>query len=646
MRVTVIIVNYNVRYFLEQCLCSVEKAARRVTAEVIVVDNASSDGSRAWLEPRFPGVRFIWNDTNLGFAKANNLALTQATGDHVLFLNPDTILPEDTLERCVAFMEAHPDAGALGVRMLDGSGNFLPESKRSFPSPITSFFKLSGLASLFPRSPLFARYHLGHLDPAQDHAVEVLAGAFMFVRKKVLDLTGGFDEIFFMYGEDIDLSYRILKAGYKNYYLADPAILHFKGESTKKGSLNYVKLFYSAMSLFVRKHYGGVRAGFFHFFITLAIWFRAMMTAAGAFIRKAGLPMIDAGLILLAFWMAKYTWSHYVKPETLYSQRLLTIAFPCFTAIFLLASYYAGLYDRYEKKGRLVRATAIALVAVLTVYSLLPEELRFSRAIMVLGSFYAFLLLSLNRMLFRRWGVLTREEEETRQTLVAGTPEEYARVVRLMASAGVEDRILGRVAIGEDRQDALTTVSGLIGFIRSLPVREVIFCENGLSFSGIIRQALDMRGRVRIRITARGSGSIVGSDSKDSAGDTLSPERNFRIALPESRRGKRGIDIVSALLLLGSFPIHFLLNPHPLHLLGHAVQVLTGNRTWIGYATPATSLPKLRKGILGTHGQPNGENPGAREEGLRKLDERYARDYSVFNDMERIRKGYRRLGRA
>jgi GT2 family glycosyltransferase len=644
MRVTVIIVNYNVRHFLEQCLCSVRKAAHLVDTEVIVVDNASSDGSRAWLEPRFPEVRFIWNAQNLGFAKANNQALALATGEHVLFLNPDTILPEDALARCVAFMDAHPDAGALGTRMLDGSGSFLPESKRAFPSPLTSFFKLSGLSAIFPRSALFARYHLGHLDPMKDHSVEVLAGAFMFVRKKVLDITGGFDEVFFMYGEDIDLSYRILQAGYRNYYLTEPAIIHFKGESTRKGSMNYVRMFYNAMYLFVHKHYGGVRAGFFRFFISLAIWFRAGLSALGRFIRRIGMPVVDAALILLAFWLAKYTWQHFAKPDTVYSQRLLTIAFPCFTAIHLTASYYAGLYDRYEKKGRLLRATAIALVSVLTVYSLLPETLRFSRAIMVLGTTYAFLLLSANRLLLRRWGLLSREDKEERQTLVAGSETEFARVLRLMRLVGMEDRILGRAATGADRQEALTTVPELKEFIRSLPVREVIFCENGLSFSEIIRQASDLGGTVRIRITASGSDSIVGSDSKDAAGDTLSHDLDFRIGFPGNRRAKRAVDLLCAALAWVLFPLHFVMNRHPVGLLVHAVQVLAGKKTWIGYSTNGTGLPMLRRGVLGTHGQPVGETTGAGEEGLRKLDEIYARDHSAFGDLERIRKGYRKLG--
>lgn len=254
---TIIIVSYNVRYFLEQCLCSVGKAVRAIgenEAEVIVVDNNSKDGSINYLKNKFPSVIFISNKENIGFAKANNQALQQAKGRYVLFLNPDTILPEDIFSKTLAFLDANPKAGALGVRMIDGSGNFLKESKRGLPTAWASFCKMTGLAASFPESKYFAKYYAGHLAENKTQQVDVLPGAFMLARKDVLDELNGFDEQFFMYAEDIDLSYRILKLGYYNYYFADTSIVHFKGESTKKDA-KYVELFYKAMHQFVQKHY-------------------------------------------------------------------------------------------------------------------------------------------------------------------------------------------------------------------------------------------------------------------------------------------------------------------------------------------------------------------------------------------------------
>ena len=285
MQLSVIIVNYNVKYFLEQCLCSVQKAVQGLNAEVFVVDNASTDGSKEYLAQKFSAVQFIWSNENLGFAKANNLALQKAKGEFVLFLNPDTIVAEDSFTSCISFFQSHATAGALGVHMIDGSGNFLPESKRAFPSSAASFYKLSGLSSLFPRSKTFAHYHLGHLSAHETHEVEVLSGAFIMVRKEVLEQTGGFDESFFMYAEDIDLSYRITKAEhasgfYKNYYFSGTTIIHFKGESTQKSSATYTRRFYKAMLQFVNKYKEEFSNGLMNMLIKAAVLMSGVISGA------------------------------------------------------------------------------------------------------------------------------------------------------------------------------------------------------------------------------------------------------------------------------------------------------------------------------------------------------------------------------
>ena len=255
MQLSIIIVNYNVKYFLEHCLLSVIKACKHVDAEIFVVDNHSTDGSEQYLSNKFPTIHFQWSGENMGFGKGNNYALSFTKGDYVLFLNPDTIVPEDCFTNCLVFFENHNDCGAIGVRMIDGAGNFLKESKRSLPTPSAGFFKMIGLAEMFPSSKLFAKYYAGHLPEKENNKVDVLAGAFMMLSRNAVTLTKGFDESFFMYGEDIDLSYRIQKAGLQNYYLGDTTIIHFKGESTQKKSANYIKHFYGAMKRFVDKHY-------------------------------------------------------------------------------------------------------------------------------------------------------------------------------------------------------------------------------------------------------------------------------------------------------------------------------------------------------------------------------------------------------
>ena len=254
MKLSIVIVNYNVKYFLEQCLCSIEQAAGDIDHEVIVVDNASTDGSTEYITERFPKVKWIASKENNGFSKGNNIAFAQAKGEYILMLNPDTIVTREALEGCISFMDKHTEAGACGVYMLRTDGTFAPESRRALPTPFVAFCKMSGLSKLFPKSRTFGRYYMQYLDKNKENPIDIMSGAYMFLRHSTIKETGTLDETFFMYGEDIDLSYRILKQGYKNYFLP-LRILHYKGESTNKSSYRYVHTFYRAMLLFFKKHY-------------------------------------------------------------------------------------------------------------------------------------------------------------------------------------------------------------------------------------------------------------------------------------------------------------------------------------------------------------------------------------------------------
>jgi glycosyltransferase, group 2 family len=257
MKLSVVIVNYNVKYYLAQCLHSLYKALEGIEAEVFVVDNHSRDGSVPYLRSRFPSVHFIASSHNLGFSRGNNIALRQCTGEYVLLLNPDTVVGEEVIRSSVAFMDGHPSAGAHGVQMLDDRGRRALESRRGLPSPLVAFYKMMGLCRRFPHHEVFAHYYMGGLSWDVPGRIEVVSGAYCFLRRSALEQVGLLDEDFFMYGEDIDLSYRLLKAGYENWYLP-VQILHYKGESTQKSSFRYVHVFYDAMLVFFRKHYGGM----------------------------------------------------------------------------------------------------------------------------------------------------------------------------------------------------------------------------------------------------------------------------------------------------------------------------------------------------------------------------------------------------
>ena len=276
MELSVIIVTYNVQPYLEQCLHALQKALTGHDAEVWVVDNASADGTPDWVAANFPDIHCTRGTENIGYAKANNLPLDRVSGKYVLFLNPDTLLQEDCLDKCLAFMEAREDAGALGIRMLNGFGTFLRESKRGLPTAAASLFKMTGLADRFPKHRLLSAYYAGHLDDRTIAPVPVLPGAFLLVREKILRETGGFDERFFMFGEDIDLSYRITKAGWNNYYFPATTMIHFKGQSTDKAGKAYQQHFYGAMILFIRKYYRG----------PLAFLYRQLLQT-GVFLKKS-----------------------------------------------------------------------------------------------------------------------------------------------------------------------------------------------------------------------------------------------------------------------------------------------------------------------------------------------------------------------
>jgi len=260
---------------LEDCLFSIQKAMQIIDGEIIIVDNNSKDGIKEGLSSKFAGVKFIFNNENLGFAKACNQGSKISSGDYILFLNPDTVISETCLTECITFFKTHLDAGAVGVRMLDDQGKFLRESKRGLPSPSASFYKLFGLTTIFPGSKTIAKYYQGHLPENENNPVDVLSGAFMMIKKVVFEKVDGFDETFFMYGEDIDLSLRIIQMGFKNYYLGKVSITHLKGGSTTY-NYKYVKDFYGAMKLFVKKHYNGKSIPY-RFFLQTGIGFRKML---------------------------------------------------------------------------------------------------------------------------------------------------------------------------------------------------------------------------------------------------------------------------------------------------------------------------------------------------------------------------------
>ena len=254
MQLSVIILNYNVHYFLEQCVLSVESAIKNIDSEIIVVDNNSQDGSCAMMKQRFPNVKLIENKENSGFPKGNNIGVGQAKGEYICILNPDTVVAEDTFEKVLAFAKKQSDLGIVGTKLVDGTGNFLPESKRGIPTPWVAFTKIMGLYKIFPKSRIFGKYYAQHLSENETGKVDILVGAFMLMKRDLYNEIGGFDENCFMYSDDIDLSYTVLKKRKSNFYFNETSVVHYKGESTIKDGI-YMRRFQEAMNFFYKKHF-------------------------------------------------------------------------------------------------------------------------------------------------------------------------------------------------------------------------------------------------------------------------------------------------------------------------------------------------------------------------------------------------------
>lgn len=653
MELSVIIVSYKVPYFLEQTLCSAQRAAECLPTELIVVDNNSRDGTEALVREQFPEVRLLVNRENTGFAKANNQGLEMATGRYILFLNPDTAVQEDTFERIVQFMDDHPDAGGLGVHMIDGTGVFLPESKRGFPSPLVAFYKTFGLSALFPRSRHFGEYHLGYLSEQKTHVVPVLSGAFLMMPKAVIDKIGSWDEAFFMYGEDIDLSYRIVKGGYKNYYYADTTIIHYKGESTKKGSLNYVKTFYEAMIIFARKHFQGSKAGVFVLMLQLAIYFRAFLTLLSNLGKRGFLFLLDATLIYGGLWAIKDIWAQIRFHDAAYyhlNSELVYFNFPFYVFFWLLGIYLRGGYDRQARSSHLITGTLLGTVGITFIYALLPQNLRSSRMLILLGSLWTIVATYGARSLWSllQQGTLFWSQSHRRHVAIVGSEAESQRVLNLLYHAHVSFNYRGRITT--EGEEAVTTpvlghVSALDKWVSLYEVDELIFCGADLNYKAIIGHMLTLGKAVRYKIVPEGSTYIIGSNSKNSASDLYAVHTQYNIANSIHLRNKRLLDLVYTMLLFFLWPILWWGMKERKALLRNGWAVLCGRQTWVGYASHPqnTELPPLPTAVLtplDAH-QCRVEDPGI----ARRLNQFYAKDYSSWSDWTLLRKAWKYLGR-
>ena len=645
MELSVIIVNYNVEHFLEQCLLSVRAASKGIDIEVFVVDNISIDGSVKMVKEKFPEVHLIENKENVGFSRANNQAIRISKGKYVLLLNPDTVVEEDTFLKTIQFMDENEDCGGLGVKMIDGKGNFLPESKRGLPTPAVAFYKIFGLSTLFPRSKKFGRYHLGYLSKEETHSIEILSGAYMMMRKETLDKVGLLDEEFFMYGEDIDLSYRIILGGYKNYYFHDTSIIHYKGESTKKSSVNYVFVFYNAMIIFAKKHFSEKNAKTFSFLINLAIYLRAAMALFSRFVKKMAFPFFDWTLSLSALWGITELYQR-IKPIE-FEDDLIFWSLPLYALNWVFFTWISGGYDKPIKLLNVLKGGLLGGGILLAIYGLLPKDLQFSRFIVLFGMISTILIMILTRIMlhFLKFSGYRMDDSGNKIFAIVSDQDESERIMAfLRQTVSVKESFLIHPSVTDELPEPyFGHRNQLQDIVHIHNVDEVIFSAKNLSAKEIIAQMSSIRSakNVDYKIAQPDSTYLIGSNSIHTAGDLYLLDLDS-ISSSQNRRNKRLFDILFSFMLLPVFPLIMWVMIHPFKFVSNLFTVLFGKKSWVGYVQNGTNidakLPKIKTGVICPTNVPN-----MKPEFASKINLLYAKDYSVNKDMKAVFQQFRKL---
>ncbi|MBB77659.1 MAG: glycosyltransferase [Crocinitomicaceae bacterium] len=630
-KISIVIVNYNVEFFLNQCLSSVQKAIKDLSAEVFIVDNKSMDGSVKMIKKKYPKFNLIENKKNVGFSKANNQAIKLANGEYILLLNPDTVIEEDTLIKTIDFMDKKPRSGAVGVKMIDGKGNFLPESKRSFPKPSVAFYKIFGLSSLFPKSRKFGQYHLGHLSEFKNHEVDVLSGAFMLIRKRTIEKVGLLDEMFFMYGEDIDMSYRIKLKGYKNYYISDTKIIHYKGESTKKSSVNYVFVFYRAMIIFAKKHMPNKNVFFLNLSINLAIYFRAFIAVLKRIIKLSFLPIIDCLYIIFGLYLLTNYWK---ISNIEFPINLIKYSIPIYSLIWIYTIYFKGGYDYPLKIFKTIKGTLIGTIIILIFYAVLPKNLQFSRLFIFLGSLWviSYYLISrafLHFIVGKKYKLQIKESKSF--AIVCSEDKEYNRIKDIIKKTNTNISIIDKIELE------------LFFNTKNNSYDEIIFSSKNISYKKIIElMSLCKFKHVDYKIAPESENFLIGSNSIDTGGDLYLLNLNI-LTSKENKRKKRLFDLLLSLtaIIISPFILWFYKNKKI--YFENMIMIFLGRLSFVGFSEKIykkdVRIPKIKPGIL----YPENIISVTNNSIIEKLNLLYARDYSVKKDISILIKGWKKL---
>ena len=646
MDLSIIIVNYNVKEFILNLLHSIKKASFNISSEIIVIDNASDDGSVDAIKEKFPSVKLIENKKNIGFGAANNKGLELAQGDYILFINPDCIVSEDTFDKMISFFENNKDCGLAGCKILNSDGTLQLACRRSFPGPWTSFTKVTGLSNIFPKSRIFTRYNLTYLDENQSYEVDAVSGSFMMIRKEVYNKVGGFDEQFFMYGEDLDLCYRVQKADYEVYYVHDTQIIHYKGESTKRSNLDETKLFYDAMNKFVKKHLSSFPI--VEIILRSAIGFRKLFAFLGK--RKLALLTAVADFVLLDFslFIAEKIYksmTHWVGFDI--HAYLVIYTIPAF--IYFVVAAFSGVYRKdIISVLRNIGAIFISFL-IITSATFFFKQYAFSRAVVLIAFVFFFIITLIYRItlkLFFRIGISTGGALN-RRTVIVGTNSEaisIAEKIKMLKSdvhsfIGLIAKTSSEVGKNVNGFNVVGSIKNIKNVFSEMKINEVIFSTRELSYADMMSiVSASKNDTMDFKIVGSDMNFIVGKSSVSMLDNIPLVEVSYNITSPSVRLVKTVFDYGLALIVLFSlYPFIYLL-----------AKLSKKQSDFRKFVLSVPSVLKGKKSFVGPKKVISLENENLGKEGLTglwfiedgtysdsdKLDFYYAKNQNIWIDLE------------
>jgi O-antigen biosynthesis protein len=650
MQVSVIIVNYNVRAFLENCLHSVKKAMSGINAEIFVVDNASDDGSVEMVKENFPDVNLITNDKNLGFAAANNIALQESSGEYLLLLNPDTILQEDTLSVMIEFLDKNDSVGLAGCKILNPDGTLQLACRRSFPTPWVAFTKIIGLSALFPRTRLFGKYNLEYFDPDRSYEVDAVSGSFMFVRRKAYEQAGKLDEQYFMYGEDLDWCYRIKKSGWKIYYISETKVIHYKGESVRRSDIDEVKLFYEAMRLFVGKHFSkGIISDWF---LRMGIAIRESVASISKIIRQLKAVIFDILFVNASLFLAEYIWFGKMFHFPAYAYPVIVVFPPL---VVLSSMYFFGVYTKRKLSVTHAFGSVIFGYLILSTLTFFFKQYGFSRMVVAISGILNFFFLPgwrlIARSIFKSFGQ-HQPSLFGRRTLIVGigkSGQELLRKLRSRVTDGYE--IIGfvdltRKNIGEKIAgvEILGSIDNIGKVIEENKASEVIFSSDSLPYTDILTVIGRSGNRsVNFRLVPNSMDVIIGKTHIDELNDMPLVDIDYNINHATNKIIKRLFDLsVAAILMIFIYPFVILKSKDRSGNFNKSIlalpDVLSGKLSIVGLGDLNLSTDKNRSRYFGKKGitglvQINYRDDLTQEE-VEKYNLYYAKNHSLILDLE------------